>query len=333
MDRLDQYYTNPRIAAEFLNDDCLAANDLLRSIPASDTTRLLRGDYLLRLGDALALIRSLPANSIDLLATDPPYFIDGMGSEWNRTTLNDKAAKGGVVRGLPVGMKFDKSQGRRLQAFMSAISTEAYRVLKPGAFFLSFSQARLYHRLAVAIDDAGFEIRDMLAWKYEGQAKAFSLAHFVRKQGLSQAEAARILRLLDGRKTPQLKPQMEPICLGQKPREGTFLENWLKHETGLVDITASLDGKFPGTVMEVRKPDAKEKGDACEHLTVKPVVLMSHLLNLFSKPGQVVLDPFSGSGTTGLAAVATGRRYIGFEIDRHYFDISERRLRDALDSR
>ena len=60
-------------------------------------------------------LKTLQDNSIDCIITDPPYFIDGMGSEWNDTNLKTKASKSGVIGGLPVGMKFDKAQGERLQ--------------------------------------------------------------------------------------------------------------------------------------------------------------------------------------------------------------------------
>jgi site-specific DNA-methyltransferase (adenine-specific) len=280
----------------------------------------------LYMGDALTTLKNLPDNSVHLCVTDPPYFIDGLGDEWDRDTVVASQSKAGVVGGLPVGMKFDPQQGIKFQAFMHDISKEVYRVLVPGAFYVSFTQARLYHRLGVAVEDAGFEIRDMLAWKYEGQAKAFSQDHFVRKMKISDAEKERIIADLGGRKTPQLKPQMEPMTLAQKPKSGTFVENWLTHRTGLVDVTQSLDGMFPGNVMEAKKPSKAEKGEGNDHPTVKPVGLISHLIQLFSTPGQVVLDPFLGSGSHGIAAVETGREFIGIERHPHYFDIATNRI-------
>jgi len=130
-----------------------------------------------------------------------------------------------VIGGLPVGMKFDPRQGKRLQEFMSVVAEKLFRVLKPGGFFLCFSQGRLYHRMVVAIEEAGFEIRDMLIWKKVGQAKAFSQDHFVRKMKISEKEKEIILNSLANRKTPQLKSESEPIVLAQKPKEGTFIDN------------------------------------------------------------------------------------------------------------
>jgi site-specific DNA-methyltransferase (adenine-specific) len=284
----------------------------------------------IRHGNARELLQGLADASVHFVLTDPPYFIDGMGEDWDNTTLQRKASKAGVIGSMPVGMKFDPSQGRKFQQFMSPICEQIYRVLKPGGFAVIFSQARLYGRLAVAAEDAGFEIRDMLGWTYEGQAKAFSQAHFVRRMNhLSAAEKAHVLNRLDGRKTPQLKPCIEPMVLAQKPRIGTFVENWLAHEVGLVDTRQTLDGKFPGNLMPCSKPSKAEKGTGNEHLTVKPVTLLEHLIRLFTCEGQTVLDPFLGSGSTAIAAQAADRDCIGIEIERTYVRIAESRVANA----
>ena len=280
-------------------------------------------------GDALKLLKTLPSDSIHLVVTDPPYFIDTMGDEWTPELVNKRAKKANVVGSLPVGMKFDPKQGKRFEKFMSDISVEIFRVLKPGGFYIAFSQARLYHRLGVAVEDAGFEMRDMLGWTYEGQAKAFSQDHFVRKMKISAEKKQQLINAMGGRKTPQLKPMIEPMVLAQKPKDGTFIENWMAHETGLVDTSATLDGKFPGNIMNVPKPSKKEKGEENTHMTVKPVNLIEHLIRLFSKEGQIVLDPFTGSGSHGVAALNTGRKFIGFELSKEYCDIARNRIEGA----
>jgi site-specific DNA-methyltransferase (adenine-specific) len=224
-------------------------------------------------------------------------------------------------------MKFTTEQGRNFQRFMEPVCEQLHRVLKPGGFAIIFSQARLYGRLAVAAEDAGFEIRDMLGWTYEGQAKAFTQDHFVwRMDHLSTARRKEIIRSMNGRKTPQLKPCIEPMVLAQKPRQGTFVDNWMAHGVGLVDTEQSLDGRFPGNLMPCPKPTKAEKGPGCEHLTVKPTRLLEHLIRLFTQEDQIVLDPFLGSGSTALAAIAANRRYIGMEIEPSYVETSRNRL-------
>ena len=273
-------------------------------------------------------IKNIPDNFVDFIMTDPPYFIDGMDDGWNDKNLKSKAAKSGVVGGLPVGMKFDRAQGENLQEFLEPLCREFIRILKPGGFCVVFSQGRLYHRTAMALDLSGFEIRDMLGWKYEGQAKAFSQNHFIRKDKMmSENEKQKLIEELDGLKTPQLKPQLEPMVLAQKPKDGTFVENWKKYQVGLVNMKESLDGMFPGTIMEVPKQVRRnETAEKIEHITVKPVRLIAHLIKLFTQPGQTVLDPFLGSGSHGVAALETNRQFIGFEIEKKYFEIASRRI-------
>lgn len=270
--------------------------------------------------DCREALPEIPDRSVSLVLTDPPYFIDGMDDCWDNGRLRGRVREG-VVGGVPCGMKFDTAQGRNLQEFLTPIAREWMRALKPGGFALCFSQARLSHRTAAAIEAAGFEIRDVLAWRYEGQGKAFTQAHFVRRRNLPPEEEARILAELGGRKTPQLKAQMETIILAQAPREGTFVENWLEHRTGLIDLSNPLidPEKSPGQVIAVPKPREKHG-----HLTAKPVDLLRHLIRIFSddRPETVVLDPFAGSGSTGVAARMEGRSFIGYEID-------ERTARDA----
>ncbi|GHT10853.1 methyltransferase [Planctomycetales bacterium] len=280
-------------------------------------------------------MKDIQGDSIDFVVTDPPYFIDGMDENWNDDKLNRKVSKSGVVGGLPVGMKFDRNQGERLQQFLEPVCSELFRVLKPGGFCIMFSQGRLYHRAAAALDIAGFEIRDLLGWKYEGQAKAFSQTHFIKKdKTMSEVEKQCLIKELDGWKTPQLKPQIEPMALAQKPKLGTFIENWKKYHVGLVNTKESLDGMFPGTIMEVSKKIRDvENDEKNEHITVKPVILISHLIKLFTSEGQTVLDPFVGSGSHGAAALQNNRNFIGFEIEKKYCEIAERRLQKSVECR
>ena len=290
--------------------------------------------YIISNEDCRIGIKKLADNSVDCIITDPPYFIDGMGDDWDDDKLKKKSNKAGIIGGLPVGMKFDVEQGKKLQMFMEPLCKEFMRVLKPGGFCIIFSQARLYHRMAIAAENANFEIRDMLGWKYEGQAKAFSLNHFIEKdKTLSEDEKIALMKDMEGWKTPQLKPQIEPMVLAQKPKEGTFLDNWKKYNVGLVNTKETLDGMFPGNIMEVSKRvRAKEREEKIEHMTVKPVLLISHLIKLFSQENQVIMDPFMGSGSHCLAALQTNRRFIGFEIEKNYFDISKKRIEHFLEN-
>lgn len=283
-------------------------------------------------GDSEALLRDFPSESVDLILTDPPYFIDTLDNAWDQSKIAGRLARAKTVGSLPVGMKFDPKQGQKLQAFLSPVFKECIRILKPGGFFVSFSQARLYHRMAIAAEDAGFEIRDMLGWTYEGQAKAFTQDHFVRKMPISDKQKKALIKSLGGRKTPQLKPMIEPMVFGQKPRTGTFIENWAAHGVGLIDTSQRWDGKFPGNLMECPKPGKKEKGEDTEHLTVKPLRVLEHLIRLLTTEDAVVLDPFAGSSSTQIAAMRARRRAVGIEKDAGHVKQSITRLRAHIET-
>ncbi len=94
--------------------------------------------YTLHRGDVLAVLRTLPDNSVDSIVTDPPYELGFMGKTWDASGI----------------------------AYSVEMWREALRVLKPGGHLLAFSGSRTYHRMAVAIEDAGFDIRDQIMWVY-----------------------------------------------------------------------------------------------------------------------------------------------------------------------
>ena len=274
--------------------------------------------------DCLNGMKRIQDSSIECAITDPPYFINKMDNNWDRDDINKSKAKAGVIGGLPVGMKFDAKQGENLEEYMTIVANELFRVLKPGSFCLVFSQARLSHRMANAFENVGFEIRDMLFWKRKSQPKAFSQNHFVRRMNISNREKEEIIKKLDNRKTPQLMQEVEIVILCQKPRDGTFVNNWLKYGVGLIDT--DFQDRFPSTVMEF------ERDSNINHITPKPVQLIKYLLKIFTKEGDLVIDPFMGSGTTAIACIDTNRNYIGFELDEGYHSMAQKRISEHIDN-
>lgn len=284
-------------------------------------------------GDCRDVLRSdlIADKSVHMVLTDPPYFLDGLDTDWKKGG-KDATRATGSVGGLPIGMKFDPKQGKELQGFIEEVAEGWKRVLVPGGFALVFSQPRLAHRIAVGMEDAGFEVRDLIAWHFtqRAQFKAFSQDHFVRRMDhLTDAEKKALIRSLGGRKTPQLRPQFEAVIMAQKPREGTFVENWQEYRAGLMDATRTLNGKSPSNVMIWEKPAKDERAMANGHLTPKPLKLLEHMIELFTEPGQTVLDSFLGSGSTAVAAVKTGRNCIGIELNPEYVEIARERLKGA----
>lgn len=266
-------------------------------------------------GDCREILPRLERGSAHLAVTDPPYFLDGLDGGWRKGARGGPRGAGSVVS-LPPGMKFDPRQGRALHAFIAEAGELMLPVLVPGAYAAVFSQPRLAHRMAAGLADAGFGIVDLLSWHFTRQAqfKAFGMDRFVDRMDMPDSEKEAIKRELAGRRTPQLRPQFEAIVLARAPGGDD------RPAPAAADPLAERD---PGNMLIEEKP---RRDSFNHHLTVKPVPLIERLIRLFSAPGETVLDPFLGSGTTAVAALRTGRSCVGIEIGGEYADISERRI-------
>jgi len=293
--------------------------------------------------DTLELLPQIEDNSIDVVLTDPPYFLDKLDNNWDYEKVSNQNNQY-TIKSLPAGMKFNREQGMRFYAWYLDISKEIFRILKPGGFFFSFSSPRLYHRMASAIDDAGFEIRDAFIWLYtQNQAKAMGVDHFIKKMNIDEKAKEKIKAKLNGWKTPQIKSCFEPIAMAQKPTDQTYLNNMLKHKVGMFNTNVKIgDNMYPANVFTIEsinelidkvfllpKPTKKEKGEYNNHKTVKPLAICEYLIKLsaFSK-NAIVLDPFIGSGTTTVAAKKLGKKYIGIDANEKYVKIAERRIKE-----
>ena len=379
-------------------------------------------------GDCLASMKIMTDNSVDAIVTDPPYGLSFMGKKWDYDVPSQE------------------------------IWEEALRVLKPGGYLLAFAGTRTQHRMAVRIEDAGFEIRDMIAWVYgSGFPKSLNIGKAIDKlQGNEREDLglhpqpassagdvmqtglkneARITKCTsewEGWGTA-LKPAIEPITVARKPiSEKTVAENVLKWGTGGINIDGCRVGKdfmkggsakSPGDIMktglktdykspdrigrfpanfihdgsdevvdlfpnsksgngkantyekqggqwgkgkQIRNADFGDSGSAsrffycakasksernkgCENLnekerirqdlageknntfsknfhpTVKPIALMEYLVKLVSKENTIILDPFTGSGSTGVACKNLNRQFIGCELSEEYCEIIKAR--------
>jgi site-specific DNA-methyltransferase (adenine-specific) len=325
-------------------------------------------------GDCLDVMADMEPGSVDAVVTDPPYGLQFMAKHWDR--------------GVPG----------------PAFWYQAFEVLKPGGHLLAFGGTRTFHRLAVAIEDSGFEIRDCLSWMYgSGFPKSLNLDGDWTGWGTA------------------LKPAWEPIIMARKPLAGTVVANVQEHGTGAINVDACRvrgevgrnwsecvgqentnsrmfgiegkitppheSGRWPANVcldehaaamldeqsgvttstggcgdswqsskfgmdkappvnrgehgiglgdtggasrfFYCAKASRSERGEGNNHPTVKPVALMRWLVRLVTPPGGLVLDPFMGSGTTGVAAMEEGFNFIGIEIDPGYCEIARARIGNA----
>ena len=143
----------------------------------------------LHLGDCLDVLRTMPDCTVDSVVTDPPYGLSFMGKRWDYDVPSVD------------------------------VWTECLRVLKPGGHLLAFAGTRTQHRMAVRIEDAGFEIRDLIAWVY---GSGFPKSHNLKDEWQGWGTA--------------LKPALEPITVARKPLAGTVAENVLAHGTGAINV-------------------------------------------------------------------------------------------------
>jgi site-specific DNA-methyltransferase (adenine-specific) len=184
----------------------------------------LDGKVTLHRGDCLDVLPLLEADSIDSCCTDPPYHLTSIVKRFGGTNAAAcQFGKDGAYARASKGFMGKQWDGGDI-AFRPEVWAEVLRVLKPGAHLLAFSSTRTYHRMACAIEDAGFEIRDQIQWIYgSGFPKSHNLGN-----GLGTA----------------LKPANEPICLARKPlSESSIAANVLKHGTGGINV----DGCRVGT--------------------------------------------------------------------------------------
>ncbi len=292
-------------------------------------------------GDALILLDNITENTVDLVLTDPPYFLDKLDKDWSHEEVLKGKSNVGIVKYLPRGMKFSPEQAIEFGKWFYPVAEKVFKVLKPGGWFLSFSHPRLFHRLVCALEDTGFWIRDTFMWIYtQNQPKAFSLEHFLDKYSFEPHVKEKLKEELKIYKVPKVKSNYEPIVIAQKPTEGTLLENFAKYGVGLFNVKVRQGkGMFPSNIITteriddimdkyflVEKPTKQEKGLFNDHPSVKPIKLLKFLIELTTKEKALVLDPFMGSGSTAIACKELGRRFIGIEINEHYFNIAVKRI-------
>ncbi len=329
--------------------------------------------------DCFTAIAKLAADSVDAVITDPPYGIGVNGMAWDRPGKLDPNLAPGKRRAAHTN-PIDS-----FQDFSREWALACARVLKPGGHVAAFAAPRTFHRLTCGLEEAGFEVRDVLMW--------------LQGQGYP---ATRVLP--DGLGTG-LKPCWEPIVLARRPLQDTLDATLAEHGTGAMNIdrcrlpltaedcptegrahgrriTANQRGRWPSNLLlshgrdcstESCEPDCpiallgerhrffyaakaprRERDAGCEqlpkqvvqtfkigahnermcaenpvanlHPTVKPIDLMRWLVRLLTPKGGLVLDPFTGSGSTGAGCVLEGVRFHGIEREATYMPIAVARI-------
>lgn len=293
----------------------------------------------IELGDSIELIKKVKSESIHLILSDIPYGInyekwDVLHSNTNSALLGKSPAqeKSGSIfktRGKPLNgwAQSDKNIPVEYYEWCSKWTGDWYRVLKPGASCFIFAGRRMAHRCICAMEDAGFIFKDMLAWEKDFAAYRAQRVScvFDRRKDEENSEKWK------GWKIGNLRPLFEPILWFMKPYpQGTTLtDNILKYGVGayneskLKELTELNEGlEICSNILKVQT----QKTDRGLHPTQKAVKLMEILISMVTIEGQTVLDPFCGCGTTLVAAKNMNRDYIGFEIEKKYYDNIIQRL-------
>lgn len=247
----------------------------------------LDGKVTLYGGDNRDVLRGLADNSIDSVVTDPPYALVSIQKRFGKP--DSKPAKDVYGRGAAgfMGKAWDTGE----VAFSEEFWAECLRVLKPGGHVVAFSGTRTYHRMAVAIEDAGFEIRDQLGWAYfSGFPKSHDVSKAIDKAaGIWRGRAGSVKQTTVGQvakgteyertekgeaTTPQaaawngwgtaLKPAWEPICLARKPLIGTVADNVLAYGTGALNI----DGCRIGDELRYNPPAGNNREGVAQNANI-----------------------------------------------------------------
>ena len=282
-------------------------------------------------------LRELPDDYVHLILSDIPY---GIGAEdWDVLHDNTNSAymgtspaqlKAGAIfkkRGKPINgwSEADREIPRQYYEWCAQWAGDWLRVLKPGGSALVFAGRRYAHRCVAALEDAGFSYKDMLAWmRQRAPHRAQRISVVYERRGDTTSS-----RQWDGWRVGNLRPTFEPILWFTKPYKigATIADNVLAHGVGAFNEDAFL--KFEQSPDNVIRCGFLP-GEAGLHPTQKPVRLMQALIELTTLEGQIVLDPFCGSGSSLVAAKNCGRKYIGFEINPEYARVADQRIHECL---
>lgn len=284
------------------------------------------------LADCRDYIPLLADNSIELFLSDIPYGIslddwDVLHNNTNSALLGQSPAQVGKSafkrRGKPINgwSQADRNMGWEYEEWCKSWAELVMPKMKSGASLFVFGARRTIHRVVNAFEDSGFLLKDLLAWKKESaHHRAQRVSIVFERRGLAD-EAKK----WDGWRLGNLAPVFEPIAWFMKPYQigGTITDNVLEYGVGAMNLQeCQIEGSSPTNVLEF----GFEKDELRIHEAQKPLALMEFLINLTTKEGQTILDPFMGSGTTGVAALRLKRHFIGFEIMPEFHTTALERL-------
>lgn len=301
----------------------------------------------------------LTENSVSALVTDPPYGISFQNHIWDKTLPKKEIWEDSlrVLKCGGFGLVF--SSVRLMHRLMVDLEDSGF-IIKDVLFWAYLNGMPKSRDVALDIDkELGIESKVIGKYNYvQGYKKGGSENYYTENDKLKYEPNSDLGKQYKGAGLG-LKPAYEPIILVQKPLEKglTVAQNIMKYGTGALNLEDTRIPYAKGEAKVGHNPHPKGRVSANflrtddlndgydkffavpkvrqhaeefnNHPTLKPIELMHHLINLVSFENQVILDPFMGSGSTGVASIKLKRQFIGFELENEYFNICEKRLKTA----
>lgn len=308
--------------------------------------------------DCSTLLNDIELNSIHTIITDPPYGIGYQNHEWDKSLPNPQIWQHchTVLKPGSFGLIF--SSVRLMHRMMVNLEDSGF-IIKDVLFWVYLNGMPKNRDIALDIDkELGVESTVVGKYNYtQGYKKGGADDYYAEKDKLKYEPSSDLGIKYKGCGL-NLKPSYEPIILVQKPIEKglTVAQNVIKHGVGVLNLENTRipyadgeskvghnphpNGRVPSNI--IRTDDfnddydkfftvakVRQKADTFNnHPTIKPTELMDHLVKLISFENQTVLDPFMGSGSTGVSALSLNRDFVGYEINKDYYNIADRRVKN-----
>ncbi|NVJ22611.1 site-specific DNA-methyltransferase [Myxococcus sp. AM011] len=264
-----------------------------------------KGDaWTLLRGDSLELLQQFEPQTFDMIFADPPYFLSNGGT----------TCKGGKRVSVQKG-GWDVSRGvEEDHAFTTAWLAACQRLLKPtGTLWVSGTQHVIFNA-GFAMQKLGYKLLNTVTWFKPNASPNLACRYFTHSTELliwaSPKSGGKLQHVFNYSK-------MKADNGGKQMRDA-----WALPPSGDAEVTADGEGRL-WTLTVPRGGEEKAFGS---HPTQKPVALLERIIEASTPEDALILDPFNGSGTTGVAALKLGRRYVGIDMDAQYLDLAEKRL-------
>ncbi|MDP2651999.1 MAG: site-specific DNA-methyltransferase [bacterium] len=266
-----------------------------------------KGDFVLYNGDSIQLLNNLPENSIDMIFADPPYNLSNGGFSVHAGRMVS------VNKGI-----WDISKGfENDYAFHYRWLEACRRVLKPeGTLWVSGTYHSIY-QCGHALQSLDYHILNDISWFKPNASPNLSCRFFTASHET----------LIWARKDKKAKHTFNyETMVGWKDNHKKEVKAPISKETFYID-TLHSPGKQMRSVWAIGTPKPEEKKYG-KHPTQKPLELLKHIVLSSTNKGDVILDPFTGSSTTGIAAAMHGRKFIGIDMEKDYLELSKKRFAD-----